>query len=185
MEANRILFKIFAKTHVELESFVPVFHRFIREQVLDELPIDVADYAHVHEGPGVVLIGHAFDYYLDLRGGRLGLVYLRKRDAPPPAERVKDAARRALRMARLLEQAVEGLSFKTDELWVSFPDRLRAADTDENFALLKSELDALTTALVGAPAKVERDRSAGNLLAATLSLGDGARSVSDLLAKLE
>lgn len=184
MEANRILFKIFAKTHVELESFVPVFHRFIREQVLDELPIDVADYAHVHEGPGVVLIGHAFDYYLDLRGGRLGLVYLRKRDAPPPAERLKDAARRALRMARMLEPAVEGLAFKTDEFWISLPDRLRAADTDENFALLKSEIDSLTT-LLGTPGKVERDRSAGNVLAATVSLPDNQKSVAELLAKLE
>lgn len=185
MEANRILFKIFAKTQVELESFVPVFHRFIREQVLDELPIDVADYAHVHEGPGVVLIGHAFDYYLDLRGGRLGLVYLRKRDAPAPAERLSDAARRALRMARMLEQSIDGLSFKTDEFWISFPDRLRAADTDENFAALKSELDALTTTLVGTPGKVERDRDAGNLLAATVSLPGNTKSVSELLAKLE
>ena len=185
MEANRILFKIFTKTHVELESFVPVFHRFIREQVFDELAIDVADYAHVHEGPGVVLIGHAFDYYLDLRGGRLGLVYLRKRDAPAPEERVKDAARRALRMARMLEPAVEGLSFKTDEFWVSFPDRLRATDTDENFAALQGELDALATTLVGAPGKVERDRNAGNVLAATVSLPGAAKSVADLLAKLE
>ena len=185
MDANRILFKIFAKAQVELESFVPVFHRFIREQVLDELPIDVADYAHVHEGPGVVLIGHAFDYYLDLRGGRLGLVYLRKRDAPAPAERLKDAARRALRMARMLEPAVEGLSFKTDEFWISLPDRLRAADTDENFAALKSELDALTSTLVGAPGKVERDRSAGNVLAATVSLPGNTKSVAELLAKLE
>jgi hypothetical protein len=185
MEANRILFKIFTKTPVELESFVPVFHRFIREQVLDELPIDVADYAHVHEGPGVVLIGHAFDYYLDLRGGRLGLVYLRKRDAPAPAERLRDAARRALRMARLLEPAIEGLSFKTDEFWVSFPDRLRAADSDENFAALKGELDALTTALVGAPGQVERDRSAGNVLAATVALPGNTKSVAELLAKLE
>jgi hypothetical protein len=185
MEANRILFKIFTTKPVELESFVPVFHRFIREQVLDELPIDVADYAHVHEGPGVVLIGHAFDYYLDLRGGRLGLVYLRKRDAPAPAARLKDAARRALRMARLLEPAIEGLSFKTDEFWVSFPDRLRAADSDENFAALKGELDALTTALVGTPGKVERDRSAGNVLAATVSLPGNTKSVAELLAKLE
>jgi hypothetical protein len=185
MEANRIQFKVFAKAPVELERFVPVLHRFIREQVFDELPIDVADYAHVHEGPGVVLIGHAYDYYLDMRGGRLGLVYARKRDAPPPAERLKDAARRALRMSRMLEQAIDGLSFETDEFWVTLPDRLHAAPTDENYSNLKAELEALSTTLFGAQGLVERDGGEGKALSASLSVPGSSKSLTDLLAKLE
>ena len=42
---------------IELEKLVPVFHQWIREKKIpDELLIDVADYAHVPQGPGVVLI---------------------------------------------------------------------------------------------------------------------------------
>ncbi|HEV8246140.1 MAG TPA: hypothetical protein VGP93_10250, partial [Polyangiaceae bacterium] len=78
MESPKIQVKYFAVEPIALEHFVPVFHRFIRDHVLDELLIDVADYAHVHHGPGVVLVGHAADYYMDQGEGRLGLLYSRK-----------------------------------------------------------------------------------------------------------
>ena len=44
--------------------------------------IDVANYAHVPKGPGVALIGHGTDYFIDEGEGRLGLLYNRKRGAP-------------------------------------------------------------------------------------------------------
>jgi len=40
---------------VDLEPLIPVFHNWIQGQVFEELLLDVADYRHVHEGPGVVL----------------------------------------------------------------------------------------------------------------------------------
>ena len=43
---------------VDLDPLIPVFHNWIQEQVCDELLLDVADYLHVHHGPGIVLIGH-------------------------------------------------------------------------------------------------------------------------------
>lgn len=59
---------------------VPVFHRWIREGRTDTLLLDVADYRHVHRGPGIVLVGHEADFAVDSAGGTLGFRYTRKRD---------------------------------------------------------------------------------------------------------
>lgn len=61
-----------------LSSAVTVFHRWIKDGVCPEMLIDVADYAHVSAGPGVLLIGHEANYSLDNRETRLGLLYNRK-----------------------------------------------------------------------------------------------------------
>ena len=66
---------------------------------MKKLLLDVADYKHVQEGPGIVLIGHEADYSLDLGGGRAGLVYDRNRGwetMPSLAERVRDVFRGTL-----------------------------------------------------------------------------------------
>jgi len=56
---------------VLLERAIPVFHRWIQERSLDELMVDVADYTHVPDGPGVVLVCHDAIYSLDTGGGEL------------------------------------------------------------------------------------------------------------------
>jgi hypothetical protein len=65
------------------EEFIPVFHRWITERVLPELLIDVADYSHVHEGPGVLLVGHDAIYAYDESQGEPGLLYSRRRETAP------------------------------------------------------------------------------------------------------
>src|ERR1041385_3049369 len=64
---------------LDLSDVAAVFQRWIQQKALDGLLIDVADYRHVIEGPGIVLIGHESDYALENRDGRLGLLYTRKR----------------------------------------------------------------------------------------------------------
>jgi hypothetical protein len=185
MEAKRVQVKVYAAGGLPTERLIPVFHRWIREKVLDELALDVADYGHVHEGPGVVLIGHAFDYFYEESEGRPGLVYARKRDAPAPAERLADAVRRALLGARLLEEdaALSGLSFEADELLVRVPDRLAAPTDDAGFAALKAELDAVGKKLFSGSVSVERAGTSRDPLSARVK-GAGAASVKDLLARL-
>ncbi len=138
--SEKIQIKLFADPSAlpPLESFIPVFHGWIRDKKLDELLIDVADYAHVHEGPGVVLIGHEADYSIDHADGRPGLLYVRKRGlAESSAEqRLIDAIQRAQRARALLEDdpALSGIRFSNDELLIRVPDRLHATNTDECFA---------------------------------------------------
>src|SRR5690606_15797570 len=97
-QPQKFQFKLFIETPEALsqEAVIPVFHDFIREKALPELLIDVADYRHVHEGPGVVLIGHGYDLYVDEMDGRPGLLFSRKREATGSVEEI---LRRSLAIA--------------------------------------------------------------------------------------
>jgi hypothetical protein len=80
MQLQHINVKLLVKNpaEVDFEPLVPVFHSWIQEQGLEELLLDVADYRHVHAGPGVVLIGHQGNYSVDNTDERLGIRYNRK-----------------------------------------------------------------------------------------------------------
>ena len=65
---------------LDVKAVIPVFHGWIRDNLLDGLPIDVADYKHVPNGPGLMLIGHDGDYAIDFANGRSGLWYSHKRE---------------------------------------------------------------------------------------------------------
>jgi hypothetical protein len=172
MNAQRLQLKIFVLPQsaraVEPEAFIPVLHRWIKERVLPELVVDVASYTHVPEGPGVVLIGHGSDYFIDEGDGRLGLLHGRKRAGPAPAERLSDLARRTLHAADLLERdpAFSGaLRFGTSELLFRVNDRLEAPNTDATFAALEPELQGLGRRLFDGPFALTRTGGAKDLFA--------------------
>ncbi len=87
---------------VAAEEFIPVFHRWIVERSLPELLIDVADYSHVHQGPGVLLVGHDAIYAWDLSRGEPGLLYSRRRETGPE---LRDTGGLHRRLASLLHCA--------------------------------------------------------------------------------
>jgi hypothetical protein len=161
MEATKLQVKYFLQTNgsaLELHPFIPVFHGWIRNRTLDELMIDVVDYAHVPNGPGVALIGHGSDYYLDVGEGRPGLLYSRKRQGPNEfSALLRDAFSRALKACRLIEQddtLAHPARFRTDEILVRLPDRLHAPNTPETLAAVRPELEQILAKLY-AGAKVE------------------------------
>jgi hypothetical protein len=185
-EANKIQVKVYAAKAPATNLFVPVFHRWIREKALDELAIDVADYEHVHQGPGVVLVGNAFDYYWDLGEGRPGLIYSRKREVPSPEARLTDAVRRALVGCRILEQeaTLSGIAFRTDELLVRLPDRLNAPATEEGYAAFQAELGAVAAKLFsGAKVTLDRFGGARDMLGARVK-ASASGTVAELLARV-
>jgi hypothetical protein len=170
MEASKLQLKIFAEpaAGVTPETFIPVFHGWIKHHRLPELMVDVANYGHVPKGPGVVLIGHSCDYFIDEAEGRFGLLHSRKRMAPPPAERLADAFRRTLHAASLLagDPALAGkLRFRTGELLFRINDRLAAPNDDRTFAALEPELGALCAKLFAAPFELVRVGDAKGLFA--------------------
>src|SRR6185503_2460531 len=182
MDSRRIQVKLYGAGSPVLDRFIPVFHRFIRDKVFDELMIDVADYGHVTSGPGVALIGHASDYFADQSEGRFGLVYTRKRDAPPPDARLADALRRALNGARLVEKepGLDDVRFKTDEILVRLTDRLHASNDEAGFAKFAAELGPLAEKLYGASnAKVERVGTPRDPLSARVTAKTAPPSVSE------
>lgn len=126
---------------VNLQDFSAVFNTWIQKKdVTEELLIDVADYLHVHHGPGLMLIGHEADYSLDNRAGRLGLLYNRK--APldgSTQDKFIQAARAVLSAASILKRE-NGLQFNGQEVQIVINDRLIAPNTAQTFAALEPEM---------------------------------------------
>src|SRR5579871_4261961 len=136
---QHINIKIFVKrpSSVKLSDAVPVFHRWIRDSLCPEMLIDVADYEHVHEGPGILLIAHEANYSLDQRDGRLGLLYNRKAALDGTfQDRLAQAHKAALAACDRIEQEPEfrgSLIFDRNSIEFFVNDRLLAPNTDETW----------------------------------------------------
>ncbi len=148
--------KIFAKTAsgFDVADAIPVFHRWIQKRDLPELLIDVADYAHVPEGPGVLLIAHEANYSLDYARNQLGLLYNRKAAGSGNAqEHLQQAYNAAVNACRKLEQEPEfqgKLHFDADHLEIVFNDRLLHPNTDESWDLVRPEAARFFDGVFGA-----------------------------------
>ena len=136
MESVKVDLKLFLQepANVELGDVIPVFHDWIQHGRLDELLIDVVDYRHVHNGPGVMLIAHDAHYAMDMADGRMGLLYSRRRETHPArnaiqsmTERLQSVLQCVLAACRLLETepSLQGrLKFRGDEMLLRINDRL-------------------------------------------------------------
>lgn len=133
---------------------IPVFHRWIQSRDLPELPIDVADYSHVPEGPGVVLIGHEANYALDNNRNRAGLLYSRKAASDATADdSLKQAYDAALTASLRLEAEPEfqgKLHFDPGQVEITLNDRALYPNTDASRASVEPELTAFLDGLYGA-----------------------------------
>jgi hypothetical protein len=168
MNPKRIAVKFFVAPDPaaapDLHPFIGIFHRFIQRKALPGLLIDVADYAHVPEGPGVVLIGHDVDYGIDLAGGRAGLLTTRKRlDGTPLAEALRDALRRALAAVSAVEAEAEAkLRFATSAFAFDVLDRLAAPNRKDAFDAAAQAVAPLLGELYGAGGFRVEHASAGD-----------------------
>jgi hypothetical protein len=129
---------------VVLGAIIPIFHSWIQNQVCDELLLDVADYRHVPDGPGVVVIGHEADYSVDNTDGHLGIRYNRKAVlAGTNQDRLEQALRSALRAAQRLEEDTPAngkltINGQDMEIWIN--DRLLAPHADQARQAVAAEL---------------------------------------------
>lgn len=150
MQVQQLSIKLFAADPeaVSLEAFPPIFHRWIQEKrIPHQLLIDVADYRHVPDGPGIVLIAHQAHYAIDRERGPLGLLYSVKRDPPGElAAKLDEAYADALAAARALEDdPVRPIRFRDDRLRVAVMSRRHAPNTPETFAAALPTLEAFAS----------------------------------------
>ncbi len=188
MDPQKLQLKIYVAPEsaraLEIEALIPVFHRWIKEHTLPELLVDVANYGHVPEGPGVVLIGHGSDYSMDEGEGRPGLLHNRKRAGAAPADRLSDLARRTLHAASLLERdpSLAGkLRFATNELLFRVNDRLTRND-DASLAAVRPELEGLAKRLFEGPFQLARMGGSRELLGVRMTSPESA-PLATLLAR--
>ena len=158
----RIGAKLYAQNPevVDADAYAGLFHGWIQERVLDGVPIDVADYTHVPDGPGIMLIGHEADRSIDFGEGRPGVLYQRKRDLDGPLE---ERFRIALEGADAIADRVEGdpatggVAFGREEILIRINDRLRAPNTDATLAAIRPALEsALAAVRPGTTARIAR-----------------------------
>lgn len=153
MEPHRIAVKIYLENPDALdpEAIVPVFHRLIQQKAVEGIPIDVARYAHVPEGPGIILIGHQLDHALDLSEGRPGITITRKRDdSGPLGERITRLVAQASRLAMDLEADPSlGAAIRVNpgEILVTILDRLNAPNDDETLGRAENALREVVAAV--------------------------------------
>jgi len=171
MESVKYDLKLFLQdaSQVNPEEFIPVFHDWIQHQRLDELLIDVVDYRHVHDGPAVMLIAHDGHYAIDMAGGRMGLLYSRRRETHPSrnaiqsvTERLHSVLRCAFKACRLLETepVLQGrVKFRGDEMLLRVNDRL-VSPTLEAVDDLQSHLQPLLANLY-TDCQVEMEHNGG------------------------
>ena len=181
-------------SNVEMEEFIPVFHDWIQTQQLAELLIDVADYRHVPQGPGGVLIAHDAHYVMDLSDARLGLLYSRRRETHPSRcaiRSVEDRLRSVWHCALTACQRLEAypvlhgrLQFRGDELLLRCNDRLRAPNTTAAYDELCQHLAPfLATLYPGQRVEVEHRRENTSRLTVTIKVPDPP-DVDTLLTRL-
>jgi hypothetical protein len=155
-QLQRFGLKLFAAdgANARPREFVPVFHRWIQSQAIaDQLLVDVADYAHVVEGPGVLLVAHEGNFSVDLGGGRMGLAYYRKTPAPGSLlDRLLAVTRTLLEACRRVEDepTLAGrIRFRGDQIQLFANDRLNAPNHAETVAAFRPTLDAMLRSLYG------------------------------------
>jgi hypothetical protein len=151
MVPKRLSVKIHAANPevLNLEAVSPVFQRWIQEKAVEGVLIDVADYRHVPEGPGVLLIGHEGDYAVNEFDGRPGVQYMVKiHEEQSLTDLLRIAFRRVLAAAQGLERerTLGGLRFNYGDVQINFVDRLNVPNTEASFEALSGEVAALLPA---------------------------------------
>ncbi len=152
MKLHQLSVKLFCSgdSRVDQDALIPVFHRWIREGRLDErVLVDVADYRHVHHGPGVMIIAHDAHYGLDEEDDEPGLLYSRKRDELGDADdKLKDALAKVFAACAALEaEDAIGLRFRADRLLLRVQSRMVADNSRGSFAELAPHAERLAAGL--------------------------------------
>jgi hypothetical protein len=130
---------------VPLIDFIPVFHRWIQTDAVDGTLIDVADYSHVPEGPGIILVSHESVYSVDERNGRRGISCARRSPVDPTLQQaLGQTARAAAGACVLLEKEFSGrIRFSGGEVEFFANDRLLAPNSAEAFLDFEPYLDSV------------------------------------------
>jgi hypothetical protein len=191
MHVIQYAFKIpFLGAAPRTELVTIAFHDWIRGSAFgDDVMIDVADYAHVRGGPGVLLVCHEGHYVVDHSRGASGLSYHRRR-GPQAADAVEGPRTGLRRLLRAAAKLVDDPRFDPPvqldlgALEVRVLDRLRVANDDAGWALVSAPLSAAITELWGSEPALERisaDPRQPLTVRATIAGRHGAR-VADLPA---
>ncbi|MGH7931023.1 MAG: hypothetical protein ACREQV_24895 [Candidatus Binatia bacterium] len=189
MDLQKLNVKLFVEQQdaVGLTEFIEIFHSWI--QASDGVYHDVADYSHMHAGPGIVLVARDGNLSIDESDNRRGLLYSRKSPLHGSnQERLRTVLRSNLESFRKLERdpRLAG-KFKLlgDEALIAINDRLTWPNTKESLAAIAPELELLAgTVFGGAAISLEREPEERGKFAVRIK-ASGSFAVDELLDRLD
>jgi len=156
-DLQRIDVKILADApaNLSLDPFLAIFSRWRKQQ--DESDwIDLADYAHMPKGAGIMLIGKQGSFSVNLDDPGIGLLYSGRKDFDGPIEnRVMEAFRRCLRLTKPLLAEPDyprPLKLRAGSWEVFINDRLNFPNTGETDRSLRGPIESALNTLFGAGA---------------------------------
>ncbi|HEY7559668.1 MAG TPA: hypothetical protein VIH18_33195 [Candidatus Binatia bacterium] len=162
MDLQKLNVKLFVEppNAVPLNDFIEIFHGWI--QATDGVYHDVADYSHMHAGPGIVLVANDAHLSIDESDNRPGLLYSRKSLLGGcNQEKLRSVLRAGLENFSKLEREPKlggKLKLRGNEVVIAINDRLAAPNTDESFAAVAAEIEAVAKDLFAdAEISVERE----------------------------
>ena len=153
-----VKFSLKQEPKLQPDDILPIFQRWIQEHTVEGMLIDVIDYKHVPDGPGIVLVSDEADYAYDLGAGQVGLHYVRKRDLPNDfAAALRLVYQRAMEGARALQaEAPDDLMFDYSRANINFLDRMNYRNEPAVFDQIREELAQILGQIYGAPVDVKR-----------------------------
>ena len=146
MQLQKFGVKLFLNTNKNYESkdFIPVFHSWIQNKAVeDHLLIDVADYSHIQDGPGVMLVAHEGNFSLDQESLQPGIMYMRKTKIKGDfIQRFNNVLTTTIETANRLckNNIIKDVHFKNNSFRFIANDRLFAEHTTENQDLYKKKI---------------------------------------------
>ena len=155
MELQRVNVKLFtdAPEQVVLDPFLDIFARWREDAGHPSRWVDLADYAHIPRGPGVMIIGKQGNLALDLADPGPGILYANKENLEGTVEdRILETFRRCLALTAVLTAEPEYPSDLKPRpgFWeLSFNDRLETPNTDATDRLLRPAVEATVGRLLG------------------------------------
>lgn len=168
----------------QIDDLVPaidVFHRFIQRGLVEGLILDVADYRHVPDGPGVMLIGHDVDYAVT--GDTLFVVRKRSGDDPATTQ-LTDAVRMGLGMATAIaEDGVLPVTIDPSQATVTVIDR-RLGTPDEVADALVAEVGPAVGDVFGPEATVTASPPDDPRESPTVQVAAPTATVTEVLDRL-
>jgi len=134
-------------------AFIPIFHGWIqRNAVADVTCIDVVDYTHVPQGPGVILVAHEGHFSME-EGDGPGLRYSNKRGASGTVgDRFGAAFGRLVRAAAMIEQETSlkgAVQFDPGHVRFVVDDRLEAPNSEDTYHGIAGHVQGVMDDLYG------------------------------------
>jgi len=146
MELQKFGIKFFFKPNGSYPSrdFIPEFHKWIQTSLVPEhMLIDVIDYSHIPDGPGIMLIAHEGHFSLDKENMQPGILYMRRAELKGSfEERFESVFSTSLHASQMLLDNELGseMDLSPDSFRFITNDRLLTANNEENRELLSNTI---------------------------------------------